>query len=34
MYKLIQRPFVIALVLTVASTAQAQSFPESFVPAR
>jgi tripartite-type tricarboxylate transporter receptor subunit TctC len=27
MYKLIQRPFVIALVLTVASTAQAQSFP-------
>ena len=27
MYKLIQRPFVIALVLTAASTAQAQSFP-------
>jgi len=27
MYKLIQRPFIIALVLTVASTAQAQSFP-------
>ena len=27
MYKLIQRPFVIALALTAASTAQAQSFP-------
>ena len=27
MYKLIQRPFVIALVLTAASTVQAQSFP-------
>ena len=27
MYKLIQRPLVIALVLTAASTAQAQSFP-------
>lgn len=27
MYTLIQRPFVIALVLTAASTAQAQSFP-------